>query len=50
MAQPGEDPPLGDEDAVFDRGFVSGLPRAGRDHHGTVVRRQLLIRPIAPGS
>ena len=46
MAQPGEDPPLGDEDAGFDSGFVLGRPRAGRDHHGPVVRRQFLIRPI----
>ena len=46
MAQPGENPPLGEEDAVFDRGLVAGLPRAGRDHHGPVVRRQLLIRSI----
>ena len=50
MAQPGENPPLGEEDAVFDRGLVAGLPRAGRDHHGPVVRRQLLIRSIEPGS
>ena len=46
MAQSGEDPPLGEEDTVFDRGGVAGLPRAGRNHHGPVVCRQLLIRPI----
>jgi len=37
VAQPGEDPPLGDQDTVLGLGLVAGLVRPCRDHRDSVV-------------
>ena len=46
MAQPREDPALGDLDGHFDFGFVARFRRSRRQNRRRVVRRPLFVRPL----